>query len=207
MKNLIIDLDNTIFPVSAIGEKLFAPLFRLLASPEYQISGATIEKAKAQIMKIPFQKVALEFGFPADLTERALELLRNLTYNEPMSYFEDYPIIRELNCMKFLLTTGFKKLQESKIRSLGIQDDFTEIFVIDPDNSNMTKKDAMIHIMDKYKIQPENLVVVGDDPDSEIKAANELNLISYLIDGNDSLTGSAATYKGRNLAGLQDYLE
>jgi putative hydrolase of the HAD superfamily len=193
MKNLIIDLDNTIYPVSSIGDKLFSSLFALLSAPEYQLPKDTIKKAKEQIMKIPFQKVAQDLNFPEDLTEQALDLLRNLTYDEPMTYFEEYPLIRDLKCMKFLLTTGFKKLQESKIRSLHIQDDFTEIMVIDPHKTDMTKKDGMIQIMAKYRLKPEDLLVIGDDPDS-------------LIDKDDSLPVSAATYKGRNLAGVLKYL-
>ena len=199
MLKLILDLDNTIYPVSDIGEKLFAPLFELLNSPEYNLADTIIEDAKKQIMRIPFQKVAEQFNFPAELTDKALNLLRSLTYDEEMSYFKDYELIKDLDTPKFLLTTGFRNLQESKIRSLKIQDDFTEIFVIDPDTSEMTKKDAMIHIMDKYKLLPTDLLVVGDDPESEIKAAKELGIASFLLDTNNIYPDSQADYTGKSL--------
>lgn len=206
MVNLILDLDNTIYPVSSIGEKLFAPLFELLSSPEYNLPKPIIEDAKKQIMRIPFQKVADQFQFPAGLTDKALALLRNLTYDEGMIYFKEYQLIRDLDTQKFLLTTGFKNLQESKIRSLNIEDDFIEIFVIDPDVSEMTKKDAMINIMAQYELRPSDLLVVGDDPESEIKAAKELGIASFLLDTNNDYPESEADYVGKSLKDVLNYI-
>ena len=207
MVNLILDLDNTIYPVSSIGDRLFAPLFELLKLPEYNLPETTLADAKRQIMRIPFQKVADQFKFPAELTHRALELLRGLTYDEEMTYFNDYELIRELDTMKFLLTTGFKNLQESKIRSLGIENDFTEIVVIDPDKSEMTKKDAMVRIMDEYKLRATDLLVVGDDPESEIKAAKELGIASFLLDTKSIYPNSQADFNGKSLKEVLNYIE
>jgi putative hydrolase of the HAD superfamily len=207
MKDLILDLDNTIYPVSSIGEKLFAPVFKLLKLPEYQLSAPTIEKAKQQIMRVPFQKVAQELNFPARLTQSAVELLRNLSYNERIDYFSEYPLIRELDSLKFLITTGFRTLQESKITALSIRQDFTEIFVIDPDTSEMSKKNAMELIMEKYKLLPSDLLVIGDDPESEIKAATELGIESFLLDSENLHPYSNATYKGKTLADVLQYLD
>jgi putative hydrolase of the HAD superfamily len=206
MLNLILDLDNTIYPVSSIGEKLFAPLFELLKSSEYHLQESVIENSKKQIMRIPFQKVAAQFDFPDELTDKALNLLRGLTYDEPMTYFKEYELIRDLDTTKFLLTTGFKNLQQSKISSLKIRDDFTEIFVIDPDKSEMTKKDAMVKIMDKYQLQPADLFVIGDDPESEIKAAKELGMASFLLDTDNNYPNSEASYIGKSLKDVLNYV-
>lgn len=206
MQNLILDLDNTIYQVKSIGDKLFTPLFDLLRSDDYNLEEPVIIQAKEQIMRIPFQKVATMFNFPPALIDSAMEILRNLTYDEPMCYFENYSLIRELNTPKFLLTMGFKKLQESKIRSLKINNDFTEIFIVDPDNSGLVKKDIMMHIMSKYHLSAAQLLVVGDDPESEIKAANELGIPSFLLDTNEMYPESAATYKSKTLADVLKYM-
>jgi putative hydrolase of the HAD superfamily len=205
MFNLIIDLDNTIYPVKSIGDKLFAPLFDLLRSPGYGLNSQTITEAREQIMRIPFQKVAEQFDFPEGLRKDALTLLRGLTYDQPMQFFEDYELIRQLDTMKFLLTTGFQKLQESKVRSLGIENDFTEIFIVDPDKSEKTKKDIMIHIMDKYRLSPESLLVIGDDPESEIKAAKDLSIRSFLLDPENAYPGAQTDYRGRTLRDVLKY--
>ena len=207
MKNLILDLDNTIYPVESIGNKLFASLFKLLESAEYGLGLSTLEQAREQIMRVPFQKVAEQFNFPPNLTQDATELLRSLTYNEKMSYFEEYQLLRELKTMRFLLTSGFKNLQESKIHSLKIEGDFTEIFVIDPDVSNSTKKDAMMEIMEKYDLLSESLLVVGDDPESEIKAAKELGIASFLLDTKNAYPDAVADFRGRNLKDVLKYIK
>jgi len=206
MTNLIIDLDNTIYPVKSIGEKLFAPLFNLLRSPKYNLNSETIENAKEQIMRIPFQKVAKQFNFPDALTNDALTLLRGLTYDEPMTYFEGYETIRELDTKKFLLTTGFKALQESKVRALKIENDFTEMFIVDPDASTRTKKDVMLEIMEKYRLSPADILVIGDDPQSEIKAAKELGIRSFLVDPEDAYPEAPADYRGVNLNEALKYI-
>jgi len=205
MLNLIIDLDNTIYPVKSIGEKLFRPLFDLVSSPKYGLDRQTIQDAKEQIMRVPFQKVAEQFNFPEELRKDALMLLRGSTYDEPMQSFDDYELIRQLDTMKFLLTTGFQKLQESKVRSLGIENDFNEIFIVDPDKSEKTKKDIMIHIMDKYRLSPGSLLVIGDDPESEIKAAKELGIRSFLLDPDNTYSGAQSDYRGERLRDVLKY--
>ncbi len=199
MPNIILDLDNTIYPVKSIAAKLFAPLFNLLQKPEHGLTNEIIRDAGEQIMRIPFQKVAIQFGFSATLTHQAINLLQKLTYNDDMIYFDGYEQIRALDVKKFLLTTGFRNLQESKIRSLGIHTDFTEIFVIDPSRSNLSKKDVMEHIMEKYQLTPKELIVIGDDPESEINAAYELGIASFLIDPESMYLQNNATYTGREL--------
>lgn len=204
---LIIDLDNTIYPVKAIGDKLFKSLFELLEKPEFKLSASTIEKAKKQIMRVPFQKVADEFKFPPNLTDQALELLRNLTYDDKIDPFDDYKYLRELDALKFLLTTGFIKLQESKIERLGIRKDFEEIFIIDPDKSKLTKKDMMQKIIRDYDLEKSGVVIVGDDAESEIKAARDLNLTSFLLDPENQYPDGIATYKRTRLKDLLPYLK
>lgn len=206
MKHLIIDLDNTIYPVKAIGDKLFAPLFKLLDSTQYGLSESTIADAKELTMRIPFQKVIEECHLPDQLSRAALELLRNLTYDDKIDCFEEYEAIRQLHTLKFLLTTGFQKLQESKIRALHIAEDFTEIFIIDPDQSKLTKKDAMFDIMEKYDLLPESLLVVGDDPESEIKAAKELGIASFLLDPTNSYPEGLADFRGNTLKDVLRYI-
>ncbi|NJO69682.1 MAG: HAD family hydrolase, partial [Bacteroidetes bacterium] len=52
-KVLILDLDNTIYPVSAIGQKLFKPLFDLIErNGEYC---GDIDSVKTEIMRRPYQ--------------------------------------------------------------------------------------------------------------------------------------------------------
>jgi putative hydrolase of the HAD superfamily len=179
-KAIIFDLDNTIYPVNAIGEKLFSVLFAMISeSGEYT---GDFEQLKVEIMHRPFQFVADEFSFSENLKTACIQHLSERTYNSEMLPFENYELIRTLPCVKFLVTTGFSKMQSSKIKQLGIRDDFEEIFVIDPGKNTLTKKDIFLEILSKYNYRISEVLVVGDDVNSEIKAAEELGIDSVVFE-------------------------
>jgi len=179
-KALILDLDNTIYPVNAYGEKLFQRLFTIIKeSSEYE---GDFEAVRTEILRRPFQYVAKEFSFSEKLSADCLQLLSNATYDEAMQAFEDYEGIRNFSCKKFLVTTGFPSLQHSKIKQLGIANDFEKIYVVDPSTSAMTKKDVFAEILTTYGYNPGEVLVIGDDLHSEIKAAKELGIDTVLFD-------------------------
>lgn len=179
-KAIILDLDNTIYPVPSIGNELFASLFRLIEeSGEHT---ADIAAIKEEIMRKLFQWVAAQHQFSNALTKKGIDLLLHLTYEEPIEPFSDYACTKQLYCDKFLVTTGFLKLQQSKIRGMGIEQDFKEIHIVDPATSHKTKKDVFEDIMYKNAYQPAEVLVVGDDLQSEIKAAKELGIDMVLYD-------------------------
>ncbi len=179
-KAIILDLDNTIYPVSSIGDKLFKSLFQLIyENGEYK---GDFDELKLEIMRRPFQFVANDFFFSEDLKSSCLNLFSDLTYDESMKPFEDYKYVREIPCKKFLVTTGFTKLQHSKIFELNIKNDFERIFVIDPIKSDLTKKDIFKKILIDFDYKAEDLLVIGDDLNSEIKAAKDLGIDTVLYD-------------------------
>lgn len=179
-KAIILDLDNTVYPVASIAHKLFEPLLLLIRiNGEYQSS---FESIKKDLMRKPVQKVAKEHGFSERLTAKVIEHLKDMSYEDKISPFEDYAIIKKISCKKFLVTTGFTKLQQSKILRLGISKDFEEIHIADPLLSPKTKKDIFRDIMMRHEYEPSHLLVIGDDPESEIQAANELGIESVLYD-------------------------
>lgn len=179
-KALLLDLDNTIFPVSSIGDELFAPLFDLIKEKgEYQ---GDFQEMRKHIMSKPFQWVAREYEFSEPLKQESLQMLETLTYDKPIQPFDDYSEVKKLPLKKFLITAGFTRMQLSKIRNLGIEEDFVEIFIIDPMKTDRTKKDYFRDIALKHHLQKEEVLVVGDDYDSEIKFAGELGMDAVLYD-------------------------
>jgi putative hydrolase of the HAD superfamily len=204
-KVLIVDLDNTIYAVKSIGDKLFASLFKLIDESDTDLSEDDMKKAKEEIMRRPFQKVADEYGFGEELTKKGVDLLKNLTYDDEMSPFEDYHFIKDFPAEKFLVTTGFVKLQQSKIKGLKLENDFKEFFVVDPETSSKTKKDIFTEIMSKYQYKLEDVLVVGDDPESEIDAATELGIDTFLLDRENRYPDAQATYKGKSLKEIEPF--
>jgi putative hydrolase of the HAD superfamily len=179
-KALILDLDNTIYPVSSIGDKLFAPLFDLIKSDEHVSD--QFEQIRKEVMRRPFQLVANEFNFSKELTDKGTELLKNITYNGTIEPFDDYKLIRDLKIDKYLVTTGFKKMQQSKVEAMQLETDFREIHIIDPSTTDKVKKDLFTDIISRHHYNKADVLIVGDDLNSEIKAAKELGVDAVLYD-------------------------
>jgi putative hydrolase of the HAD superfamily len=92
-------------------------------------------------------------------------------------------------------------MQQSKVKGLQLEKDFKEIFIIDPTTTGESKKNVFEKIMNKYAYKPEEVLVIGDDPESEIKAANELGIDSVLYDRENSFPEARATFI------ISDYLQ
>lgn len=191
IKAIIYDLDNTVYPVSAIGEKLYAPVFDAVAQSGQHAD--YIDAIKKGTMRTPFRLVAQRYNFSPELTQKCIDIQENLTYNEPIATFEDYPEIKSIPANRFLVTTGFKTLQFSKIKHMGIQADFKEVHVVNP--LVTTKKEVFADILKRYNYSPNEVLVVGDDPESEIAAAKALGIPTVLYDKNNTQDAAEADYK------------
>jgi len=190
---LIFDLDNTLFPVESIGDQLFEPIFNLIhACGKHE---QQFDDIRRDIMRKPFQWVAEHYHFDETLTQQGIELLKQLRYKGPINPFDDYDEIRKLPADRFLVTTGFLKMQQSKIASLGINKDFQEIIVIDPTITPKTKREIFEEIIATHHLSKEDVLVIGDDPESEIQAANDIGVESVLYDPHNYHTNTNSTYR------------
>lgn len=198
-KAIILDLDNTIYPVSSISGNLFQAVFGFVDTLAEEIGTEEIEKAKAEMQRRPYQQVAEKFNFSEAAKNKGLDLLKDLEYALPMQPYEEYKYISETPIDKYLVTTGFTKLQWSKIRLLGIEADFKAIYIVDPQISSETKKDIFAMIMSNNNYRPEELLVIGDDPESEIKAAGSLGIDTFLFDPDDRHPGAIVTHSSKSL--------
>jgi putative hydrolase of the HAD superfamily len=198
-KAIILDLDNTIYPVSSIAEYLFNKVFEFLDSLANELSIDEIDKAKEEMKRKPYQWVADKYNFSEAAKNKGLDLLKNLEYDLPMQPYEEYKYISDTKIVKFLVTTGFTKLQWSKIKLLGIEHDFKAIYIVDPEVSSETKKDIFSIIMNTNDFKPEDLLIIGDDPESEIKAAITLGIDTFLFDPENRHPNAQVNHSSKNL--------
>jgi len=199
-KAIIYDLDNTVYPVSAIGEKLYGPVFdAIVQSGQHQ---DYIDAIKKGTMRTPFRLVAQQYNFSPELTQQCIDIQEHLTYDEPIATFEDYPEIKNIPGERFLVTTGFKTLQDSKIKQMGIAPDFKEVHVVNPLITN--KKEVFADILKRFGYDPDEVLVVGDDPESEIAAAKALGIPTVLYDKHNAHDASEADYKIDHFKDLKD---
>jgi putative hydrolase of the HAD superfamily len=75
---LILDLDNTIYPVSSIADHLFARLFKLIDENLGEADRQAAQNAKEELTRRPYQHVADEFGFSHELKEQGMQMLANI---------------------------------------------------------------------------------------------------------------------------------
>ncbi len=204
LKAIITDLDNTVYSVRSIADRLFIPLVDLMEQYRDEIGEKQIQIIKQELMKKPWQKVSEEHHVPDELWKKGTVLLKNLTYDLPMQTYADYQYMKQVNAEKFLVTTGFLKLQESKIKMLNISKDFKSYYIVDPETTQKTKQDVFQEILNQYHLQPDEVLAVGDDPDSEIKFAKALGVITYLFDEKNAYPPNTADYQYDTLAHLSE---
>lgn len=204
-KALFLDLDNTIYPVHAIGERLFAPLFDLLEKEANLDSN--LQKVKDEVMRRPFQKVAEDYHINPKITEKATNILKDLEYNDPIQPFTDFSYIVNLRMDKFLITTGFRRMQESKVRMMKLQSIFNRVYIIDPMVTETEKKDVFLDIIERYKLDKSDVLIIGDDLESEIKAAKELGVEGILYDKLNNYPNVTDVPRIVDFTELSKYLE
>lgn len=202
-KALIFDLDDTIYPTKSVADKMFAELYALIKK---QVSENVFEKVKEDLLTTPFQKVADRYKFSKELKQEGMKLCLEMEYNEPIKYFDDYRHVKDLAIDKFLVTAGYTRLQKSKIKQLGIEKDFKEIFIPDPAETGGDKKEVFEQILNKYHYQPSEVLVIGDNPEAELAAAKELDIETYLYDVEGKYSPALADYYGNNYNNLKDIL-
>jgi putative hydrolase of the HAD superfamily len=107
-----------------------------------------------------------------------------------------------------LVTSGFRGLQESKVKALQVADLFRgiEIDAIDEDDRK-GKQGIFASILERNKLRPEEVIVVGDNPDSEIEAGNRLGLRTVQILRPGVPRADNATYYVETFEELKALLE
>jgi len=77
-----------------------------------------LEKAFSDCWRFPFSDVAHKYGFTRKMTEAGVTSFAQIEVTEPMHGYGDLHILRELRQKLFLVTSGFRRLQESKVNAL-----------------------------------------------------------------------------------------
>jgi putative hydrolase of the HAD superfamily len=196
----IFDLDNTLFDTPSIGDELFAPVYKVIhTSGKHE---EDFDKIKEDFTRIPFQKIAEKYAFSESLSAECTEVLKQLEYTKLIKPFDDYGVVKNLPANKFIVTSGFKKMQQSKVKNLNIEADFKEVHIIDNTTTDKVKKDLFAEIMERHNYKPEEVLVVGDDPESEIVGGNQLGIETVLYDKHNKHTSSEATYTIKDFSEL-----
>lgn len=174
----IFDLDNCLAAADEAGEALFAPAFDAIrAANRGRLSEEQLSAAFADMWRHALDHVARTHNFTEEMLQAGWRAFRTIEVRRPLRGYPDLWTIDALPLQRFLVTTGFRRLQESKIAALGIARLFTEIQVDAIDEAPRRAKQARFaEIASRHGWQPQEVLVVGDNADSELAAGRALGM-------------------------------
>ncbi|MGO8928093.1 MAG: HAD family hydrolase [Limisphaerales bacterium] len=177
-KAIIFDLDNCLSAADEPGQQLLAPAFDAIArANQGSHSHSVLQNAFADMWRLPFDFVTEKNGFTPAMKAAGCEVLARLEVTTPMQGYGDLDVLKELPVQRFLVTSGFRRLQESTIRALGIAPLFTAIQVDAIDQPGYRGKQKIFEdILRDNKLWPDQVLIVGDNHDSEIAAGVRLGI-------------------------------
>lgn len=176
IKAIIFDLDMCILDTHTLTGSFFRPVLDALYSSE--LSSELKEKINYQLWRTSLDDVIEMFSVPEDIAEKMREAYRRIEVPNGIRTFGDEDYIKDLPVKKILVTTGYKKFQETKIEKLGIAYLFDEIIIdaLDYREKRKGKKKIFEEILNKNGWKASEVLVVGDNPISELGAAKSLGI-------------------------------
>jgi FMN phosphatase YigB (HAD superfamily) len=183
IKALIFDLDNCLAAANEVGEDVFKPAFEAMRNANRgTLTDEQLAEAFQEIWRQPLDFVAQKFGFSQEMLAAGWGFFSQTVVETPMRGYGDLAILRELHFDLYLVTSGFRALQESKVKALQVADLFraVEIDAIDEDDRK-GKQGIFASILERKGLTPDEVIVVGDNPDSEIEAGNRLGIRTVQI--------------------------
>lgn len=205
---VIFDLDSCLAAANEVGDELFAPAFAAIrAANDGTVVEATLCKAFDECWRCAFDFVADKYGFTVAMRVAGWETFARTEVTQPMFGYGDLAVLKEIPVQRFLVTSGFRRLQESKVRALGFGDWFVAVRIDAIDEPQRKGKHGIFQeLLATYRLQPEEVWVVGDNPDSEIAAGNRLGIKTVQILRPGVPRSTAADAHIHNLNELQALL-
>lgn len=192
---LILDLDDTIFPTKSMDKEIFRPFFDdLTATLAIHFDSQQIENIIEELWERPIDYVFNKHNIKYDWVSSLFTFFDTIDLKLDIQTYQDYCYLRSNELPKYLVTTGIKNLQSAKIRALGIENDFDNIYIIDSISNSKSKNFIFRQIVQDYKLKPNQIFVIGDNPDSEIESGNIEQMITIQILREKVKKGTNADY-------------
>ena len=206
---IIFDLDSCLSAPDEVGRELREPGFEAMeAANRGVVSTEQLQKARDDYWRMPFDKLAEKYHFSPEMIAVGWSVFSELEISEPMKGYPDLVMLHAFPEQLFLVTTGFRKLQESKVRALGIRPLFREVVIDAIDEAGERGKEAIFQrLLRTLELSPDNVLVVGDNLTSEIAAGNRLGCRTVQILRPGVIQGEFATYVVYGLVDLQELIK
>lgn len=206
---ILFDLDNCLSAADEPGPSLLQPVFDAISRANCgTLAPESLEQAMAECWFQPFDFVAAKHRFSDAMLAAGWEAYSALEVRTPIRGYPDLKLLGELDAKRFLVTSGFRRLQQSKIDALGIRDLFEAIHIDAIDDAERLGKEQIFrHVLGEHGLRPEQVLVVGDSPDSEIRAGKNLGMTTVQILRPGVVRGQNADYYISSLTELPKLLQ
>lgn len=203
-KAIIFDLDSCLSAADEAGRDIYEPAFQAIREANCgTVSEAALSEAFEESWRIPFDVIAKTHGFSKEMFDAGWKVFVQIAVTRPMRGYGDLQVLEELRAPKYLVTSGFRLLQESKVAMLGIRPLFEEVLIDAIDEANRMHKEGFFkYILQRNSAAPNEILVVGDNPDSEIAAGNRLGMRTVQILRPGVTRDGRALHHVDGLAGL-----
>jgi FMN phosphatase YigB (HAD superfamily) len=208
IKAIIFDLDNCLAAADEPGRQLLAPTFAAIRRANHgTLSNETLERAFDECWGHSLDTVARKYGFSDEMLAAGWAENARAEVKVPMHGYADLGVIRQLPAKLFLVTSGFRRLQESKVRALDVESLFERVSIDAIDEPDRKGKEKIFaEILRTNALEPHEVLVVGDDASSEIAAGNRLGIPTVQIQRPGIPRAENATHHIESLAELGDVM-
>lgn len=177
---VILDLDNCICDAREPGADLFAPAFEAICGAnDGRVSDEQLQAAFGECWFTSFDLVARRHGFSQEMYDAGFAVFSRLEGQKPLFGYPDVPVLQGLAIDKYLVTTGFRRLQDSKVRALGVTPWFRKVVIDAVDVPPHRGKQAIFaDLLAEGGYEPARVLAVGDNPLSELAAGKALGMVT-----------------------------
>lgn len=190
IKVIIFDLDDTLYDCSGTlvlrgrrqVARTIARLTRCSEEEAYLLQLEMEEKygTKANI----YEKIVSFYNLPDTYTEKLLDEFINVDISNITLFPDVMDTLVQLKARGYkliLVTAGEKQIQKKKINVLGLHDNYFDEILIPDRNNGQTKKACFQEIMQRYNLEPEEILCVGDKIDDELTAGKSLGMVTVMF--------------------------
>lgn len=176
----IFDLDNCLLDARAVGP-LFEPAFDAIREANQgALAPAMLEQALHQCWYTAFDLVAERYRFTPAMRAAGWQQFRQMQVRAPLQGYADMGLLPSIPLRRYLVTSGFRRLQDSKIDALGIRAWFEQVHIDaiddqqDPKGAAHGKRPIFEQILAREGCVPRQALVIGDNPLSELAAGRAM---------------------------------
>jgi putative hydrolase of the HAD superfamily len=176
IKAVIFDLDNCILDSFSTVMDVLKPIYDYVDR-----SGLPQRQAlKDDLLSKGLDTVAEKHDLGERYVRDLHQLYVGLEAPKELVAYDDVAVIKSIRAKRFLVTTGFSRLQSSKVDHLGIRSWFDEVAIdtLDAPDKAQGKKAIFRDIAERYRLASPEVMVVGDSARSELKAGKELGMVT-----------------------------